>query len=69
MVTFGFLSPWTLLVILSIKPAVDNVKFIAKADADKPEDIMIGDVRTAQHNLMFGVLYSIGLLLGVLIKF
>lgn len=69
MVALGFLSPWTLLVILSIKPALDNVKFISKADADKPEDIMIGDVRTAQHNLMFGVLYSVGLLLGALIKF
>jgi 1,4-dihydroxy-2-naphthoate octaprenyltransferase len=67
MVAFGFLSIWTLLVILSLKPAIDNIKFISKADANKPEDIMIGDVRTAQHNLMFGVLYSIGLLLGVLL--
>ena len=67
MVAFGFLTPWTLLVIISIKPAIDNVKFLSKANENKPEDIMIGDVRTAQHNLMFGVLYSIGLLLGVLI--
>ncbi|MBX3043278.1 MAG: 1,4-dihydroxy-2-naphthoate octaprenyltransferase [Candidatus Kapabacteria bacterium] len=67
MVALGFLTPWTLIVLISIKPAIDNVKFISKADENKPEEIMIGDVRTAQHNLMFGVLYSIGILIGVLV--
>lgn len=67
MVSVGFISPWTLLVVLSVKPAIDNIKFISKADENKPEEIMIGNVKTAQHNLMFGVLYSVGLLLGVIL--
>lgn len=67
MVALGFLTPWTLLVIISIKPALDNIKLLSKADENKPEEIMIGDVKTAQHNLMFGVLYSIGLLLGAIL--
>lgn len=67
MVALGFLSPWALLVIVSIKPAFDNIKLLSKADENKPEDIIMGDVRTAQHNLMFGLLYTIGILLGVLL--
>jgi 1,4-dihydroxy-2-naphthoate octaprenyltransferase len=67
MVALGFISPWTLIVIISLKPAIDNIKYLSKADANKPEEIMIGDVRTAQHNLMFGLLYSIGLLIGALL--
>lgn len=65
MAVVGFIPYWTLLVLISLKPAIDNIKYLSAADVNKPEDIMIGDVRTAQHNLMFGVLYSIGLLLGV----
>lgn len=67
MVTLQFISPWTLLVFISIKPAIDNLKFISKAESSTPEEIMIGDVKTAQHNLLFGLLYSIGLLLGAIL--
>lgn len=68
MVALGFLSPWALIVIISIKPAFDNIKLISMADENKPEEIMIGDVRTAQHNLMFGLLYTIGILIGVFLN-
>lgn len=67
MVAVGFISPWTLIVLISLKPALDNLKFISKANIENPEEIAIGDVRTAQHNLMFGLLYSLGLLLGILV--
>ncbi len=67
MVIVGFLSPWTLLVFISLKPAIDNIKYVSKADVNNPELIKIGDVRTAQHNLMFGLLYTVGILLGAII--
>jgi 1,4-dihydroxy-2-naphthoate octaprenyltransferase len=64
MVALQIISPWTLLVLLSIKPAIDNIKFVSGAKVEQPELILMSDVKTAQHQLLFGVLYAIGLLIG-----
>ncbi len=64
MIALGMLSPWTLLVFLSLKPAIDNIKFISKAKVNQPELIVMSDVRTAQHQLLFGILYAAGMLIG-----
>jgi 1,4-dihydroxy-2-naphthoate octaprenyltransferase len=63
MTIFGVLSPWTLLVFISFPQALSNLKEIAKAEIDKPENIAMMDVKTAQHHMMFGLLLSIGLVL------
>jgi 1,4-dihydroxy-2-naphthoate octaprenyltransferase len=64
MAATGFIPLWTLLVLISLKPAIDNIKMIAAADQSNPQAIMMGDVKSAQLHLLFGVLYTIGLVLG-----
>ncbi|PKL85393.1 MAG: 1,4-dihydroxy-2-naphthoate octaprenyltransferase [Ignavibacteriae bacterium HGW-Ignavibacteriae-1] len=64
MAASGFIPLWTLLVLVSLKPAIDNIKMIAAADQSNPHAIMMGDVKSAQLHLLFGVLYTIGLVLG-----
>ncbi|MCO5249892.1 MAG: 1,4-dihydroxy-2-naphthoate octaprenyltransferase [Candidatus Kapabacteria bacterium] len=64
MAATGFIPLWTLLVLISLKPAIDNIKMIATADQSNPQAIMMGDVKSAQLHLLFGVLYTIGLVLG-----
>jgi 1,4-dihydroxy-2-naphthoate octaprenyltransferase len=64
MFALGMISPWTLLVFLSLKPAIDNMKFVSSAKVDEPQLIVMSDVRTAQHQLLFGVLYALGMLIG-----
>ncbi len=64
MAATGFIPLWTLLVLVSLKPALDNIKMIAAADQSNPQAIMMGDVKSAQLHLLFGVLYTIGLVLG-----
>ncbi len=58
------LSPWSLLVFLSLPPALKNVKLISNVDADNPAPIAMLDVQTAQHHMMFGLLLSIGILIS-----
>ncbi len=67
MVAAGLLEFWALIVFISLPLALTNIKAISKAEVDKPSDIAILDVKTAQHHLMFGVLLSIGVLLSALI--
>lgn len=65
MVTEGILSQWSLIVFLSLPPAFKNIKSIS---ANKPGDfetIAMIDVQTAQFHLLFGVLLTVSLLIGV----
>ena len=56
-VAFGLVSPWALLVLLSLPKAIKLVReFIHKV----PE---AADANTAQLNTIFGVLLIIGLIL------
>lgn len=60
----GTLEVWTLIVFISIIPAIANMKEIAKAEVENPEKVMMIDVKTAQHHLLFGLLLIIGLILS-----
>lgn len=60
----GTLEVWALIVFISIIPAIANMKEIAKAEVENPEKVMMIDVKTAQHHLLFGVLLIIGLILS-----
>ena len=66
-VIFKILSPWSLLVFLSIFPAISNVRSISSAKVEKPAEISMLDVKTAQVQLIFGILLSIGILLQIII--
>jgi len=61
LVAAGALSPWCLLVALSLPPAAKNIALIVRARAESARAIAGIDVRTAQLHLLFGVLLSVGL--------
>ncbi|MCX7737102.1 MAG: 1,4-dihydroxy-2-naphthoate octaprenyltransferase [Candidatus Kapabacteria bacterium] len=67
LIIFKVLSPWSLLVFLSLPPALKNVKIISKADSEDPSTIAMLDVQTAQHHMIFGLLLSIGILISYFI--
>lgn len=55
-------SPWSLLVFLSLPPALKNIKSIATSQPEKPEAIALIDVQTAQLHLLFGLLLTISII-------
>lgn len=58
---------WGFLVFASLPPAIKNIRAMSKATVETPETIALLDVATAQHHMMFGLLYSIAILLSALI--
>ena len=65
LVIIGHLSPWALLIVLSVKKPIDAVKlFRAK---EKPLEVMPAMKNTAQTNTFFGFLLAIGLILSYFI--
>jgi 1,4-dihydroxy-2-naphthoate octaprenyltransferase len=67
LILFKILSPWSLLVFVSLPPALKNVKLISNVDAENPSSIAMLDVLTAQHHMIFGLLLSIGILISYFI--
>lgn len=60
-------SPWVLIVLLSLPPALKNLRSIATSDPlANPKGIMMIDVQTAQHHFLFGMLLTIGVVLSAL---
>lgn len=64
LVIFNLLSPITLIVLLSLPPAISNLKSVLKADVNNPHEIAILDVKTAQHHMLFGLLLFIGIFIS-----
>jgi 1,4-dihydroxy-2-naphthoate octaprenyltransferase len=67
LVAFGILSYWSLIVLLSLPPAIKNVSQIKGVTVEDPAKIAMLDVRTAQLHLLFGLLLSISVLLTKLV--
>lgn len=67
MVLTAVVKPWTLVVLLSLPPALKNVKAISNAREDSVGEIAMIDVQTAQHHFLFGLLLSIGLILSAIL--
>lgn len=63
----GMIDYWGFLVFISLPAAIKNLKTMTKAQVENPELIAMLDVTTAQHHMMFGVLFSIAILLSALI--
>lgn len=61
-------SPWALLVLLSIPLGARNVISAAKASPQRPADIAHLDVQTARLHLLFGVLLLVGLVVRALLR-
>lgn len=62
MVFAKIVSPWSLLVFLSLPPALKNIKSIANSQPEKPKAIALIDVQTAQLHLLFGLLLTISII-------
>ncbi len=63
LVIFNYLSVWTLVVLLSLPPAIANLKTVLKADVNNPNEIAMLDVKTAQHHMLFGLLLTVGIII------
>lgn len=65
LVLLGHLTPWALLILLSVKKPVEAIKlFRAK---EKPLEVMPAMKFTAQTNTIFGFLLAVGLLISYFI--
>jgi len=69
MVAVGTVSPWALLVLITLPLGIKNMKTIHQAGGKKPASLAMMDVATAQLHLSFGVLLCLGLLLARLVPF
>lgn len=65
LVVLGHLTPWALLVLLSVKKPIEAIRlFRAK---EKPLEVMPAMKYTAQTNTIFGFLLAVGLLISYFI--
>ncbi|MEK5186019.1 1,4-dihydroxy-2-naphthoate polyprenyltransferase [Solibacillus sp. FSL R5-0691] len=65
LIVLGHLTPWALLVLLSVKKPIEAIKlFRAK---EKPLEVMPAMKYTAQTNTIFGFLLAVGLLISYFI--
>lgn len=63
MVIFKILSPWSLMVVLTLPLALKNIKKVAVSQPEIPEQLATIDVETAQLHFAFGLLLTISVLL------
>ncbi len=68
MVLTGTVGVWTLLVLLSVPPAIKNMRSIRDARLDNVSAISMIDVQTAQHHFLFGALMAAGIALSALTR-
>ncbi len=66
MVSTKVISPWSLIVLFSLPPALKNLKTMAGSSGNKIEEIATLDVQSAQLHLLFGLLLTISLVAGAL---
>ena len=64
LVLMKILSPWSLLVLLSLPPAIKNMNQIKGVQVDDTAKIAMLDVQTAQLHMLFGLLLSASILLS-----
>lgn len=67
MIAGGLISPWALLVFVTAPLAAKNFQRVVHSQPQKPETIATLDVQTAQLHLAFGLLMSLGILLGAVL--
>lgn len=66
MAFFGVLPVWSLLTFLSLPLALANLRDIKNSGEESARELGYLVVRTAQLHLVFGVLLSIGIVIGAL---
>lgn len=68
LVALRVLSPWALLVLLSLPPAIKNMNAVKGIKVEDTAKIAMLDAHTAQLTLMFGVLLSISVLISKFVQ-
>jgi 1,4-dihydroxy-2-naphthoate octaprenyltransferase len=68
MVIFELIPIYTLIVFSALPIAIKNLKDMKNSLLPKFSEIAILDVFSAQHHMMFGVLYSVGFILSYILK-
>lgn len=63
LVIMNILTPWALIVFLSLPPAIKNMSMIRGVKIEDTGKIAMLDAMTAQLTLMFGVLLSISIII------
>ena len=63
MLAMGF-TAWLLLVFISVPLALNNIKMAHSSSAENNETIATLDVKTAKLHLLFGLLYSVAIVIG-----
>jgi len=64
MIAVKMISPLAAIVLLALPMALKNMKLMKNSTPDNSESIAMLDAASAQHHLLFGVLYSIGIIIG-----
>lgn len=64
LVILKVLTPWSLLVLLSLPPAIKNLNAIKGIKINETSKIVMLDAQTAQLTLLFGLLLSISILIS-----
>ena len=64
LVVFGIFKFYALISLITLPGAIKNIREMAAATIDKPADIAMLDVKTAQHHTQFGILYLVGIILS-----
>jgi 1,4-dihydroxy-2-naphthoate octaprenyltransferase len=64
MVLTKIISPWALLVFVTLPLGLKNIRVFHQARGERPDSLVMMDVATAQLHMSFGLLLCISLLLG-----
>ena len=66
-VLLGSLTPWVLLVLLSLPLAASNLRVIAGSGEEDARELSYLVQRSAQLHLVFGLLLSVGIAAGAVL--
>ena len=64
LIATGVLSAWALLTLLSLPPAVQNIRLALRSSPNQRHTLATLDVQSAKVHLLFGVLLIVSVLLG-----
>ncbi len=67
LIAADFLSLWSLLTLVTLLPALRNIRLALQSRPDVPEALATLDVQSAQVHLLFGVLLMISVVLETLL--
>jgi 1,4-dihydroxy-2-naphthoate octaprenyltransferase len=68
MAIFELIPIYTLIIFVALPIAIKNLKLMQGSEQSKFKEIATLDVFSAQHHLMFGILYSIGFVVSYILR-